>query len=101
MKYGVLVAIAIVGASFVSTPVYAKDSCASVLCLYGMFTGSGGGSACKKPLEDYFSIIKFGSFGQVLTGHTHSARGDYLSSCGDADSSTVKKVNDKYGRMIL
>lgn len=78
---------------------FAKDPCKSVLCLYGKFTGSSGGSECSSAERDYFSILAK-KHGKIKWSSTASQRGAYLNSCQGADSSYTKKINDKFGKVL-
>ncbi len=82
-----------------ANPAYAKKPCASLLCMAGMFQGSGMSNECNKPVKDYFSIIKFNHHGGISTNKTSKARGDYLKKCPSGND-WGKKINDKYGGLI-
>jgi hypothetical protein len=100
MQKGIALMAIVVAAGMIHAPqAQAKDSCATVLCMFGMLEGAGVSSACKGPIEDYFSIIKFGSHGQMLTGHTNSAREKFTGSCSSASPDVLSKINSKYGRV--
>ncbi len=81
------------------SPAQAKDACASVLCLAGMFQGAGVVSGCSKPVKDYFSIIKFKKHGGISLGKTSKSRGKFLNKCA-SNNGWSDKINKKYGRVI-
>lgn len=60
--------------------IYAKNACASVLCLSGLLDGTARPSECRKPINDYFNIRKF-KHGHWKIGRTIRARGSYLNQC--------------------
>lgn len=82
-----------------STPVFAKDACTSVLCLAGMLQGTGEEKECESAIKDYFSIIKF-KFGSVSLTSTFNARGKFLNQCKSAEN-WPNDINTVYGMMIL
>jgi len=77
------------------TPAHAKDSCASVLCLAGMYQGAGKSSECNSPVSDYFSIRVFKK-GKFKASRTASARLSYLNSC-PSHSGWASKINSSFG----
>ncbi len=82
-----------------TTPVYAKDSCSTVLCMAGMLQGSGVVSGCKGFVQDYFTIIKFNSHGGISLNKTFSARGKFLGKCTSAGE-WPRMINNQYGRQL-
>jgi len=82
-----------------TTSAQAKDPCASVLCMAGMFQGSGVVSGCSKPVKDYFSIIKFKKNGAISFGKTAKARGKFLNQCS-SNGGWGDKINNRYGRVL-
>lgn len=81
-----------------TTPVYAKDPCATVLCMAGMLQGSGIVSNCSKPVKDYFSIIKY-KHGGISWSRTVKSRGKFLNKCPSAGN-WAGDINKKYGRVL-
>ena len=81
-----------------SQPVMAADPCAMVLCMAGEAMGKGGGGACKGPIKDYFSIIKFKE-GKFSASRTARARASKLNQCAGADSGTKSMIGGKFGRL--
>jgi len=99
MKSKVKIVIAAIILVTGTQPVYARNSCASVLCLYGVFRGEGIVDNCSSPVTDYFKIVKFRLDGSFSPSKTKKARGKYLRSCsGSTDQ--VNKINDKFGRLF-
>jgi hypothetical protein len=84
---------------FLSTPVQAKDSCSTVLCMAGMLQGSGVVSGCKRFVQDYFDIIQFNSHGGISLNKTFKARGQFLGKCTSAGN-WPDMINSKYGRLL-
>jgi hypothetical protein len=82
-----------------ATPAFAKDPCKTVLCMYGRFTGSSGGSECNTPEQDYFDIL-VKKHGKVNWGKTSTLREEFLNSCPGADNGINKKINDKFGKVM-
>jgi hypothetical protein len=90
----VLFAVCLLGSTTASA-----DSCKTVLCMYGKLTGNSGGSECSSAEADYFNIIKK-KHGDISWSRTATARGQFLNSCGGADSAINKKINDKFGKVM-
>ncbi|CAE6519030.1 TrbM [Nitrosomonas nitrosa] len=84
---------------FLSTPVQAKDSCSTVLCMAGMLQGSGVVSGCKRFVQDYFDIILFNSHGGISLNKTFKARGRFLGQCTSVGN-WPDMINNKYGRQL-
>lgn len=82
-----------------STPVFAKDACTSVLCLAGMLQGAGEVSECSGAIKDYFSIIKF-KLGSISLNGTFKARGKFLNQCQSAEN-WPDDINAVYGMKIM
>ena len=82
-----------------TTSALAKNPCASLLCMAGLFQGAGVSNECEPPVHDYFSIIKFNKHGGISTSKTKKARGNYLKKC-PGGAGWDKKINDKYGGQI-
>ena len=82
-----------------SSPVYAKDSCTTVLCMAGMLQGVGVVDGCNGAVKDYFSIIKLNGHGGISLNKTFKARGKFLKKCS-SNSGWAKKINKKYGRLL-
>lgn len=92
--------IASIGSMFLlAAPVQAKDSCSTVLCMAGMFQGTGAVSECKGSIQDYFDIIMFNSRGGISLNKTFKARGKFLGKCTSAGSWS-DMINSKYGRQL-
>lgn len=100
MKRSLVIASIVVAVGFVAPQAQAKNACESYLCMAGEVMGGSGGSACSSSIKDFFSIVVFGSTGQMLTGHTADKRRDFLNQCGSADPSIVSKIISKYGRTL-
>jgi hypothetical protein len=67
--------------------------------MFGEVTGNSGGSKCRSAIRDYFDIRKYDWKG-FSPSRTASARGDFLDQCGSADSSSKKRINNKFGRQF-
>lgn len=101
MKKTIAMVAVVIAAGMVHAPkAEAKDACATVLCMFGMLKGAGVSSECKGPVKDYFSIKKFGTHGQFLTGHTNSAREKFTGQCSSAGNDRLNKINSKFGRVL-
>jgi hypothetical protein len=87
-----------IAAAVVTPPVFAKDACASLLCMAGEAAGSGGGSRCDKPIKDFLSIVEY-RHGHVDYNATPSARRDYLNSCpgSNQDTSNIDSIISAFG----
>lgn len=86
-------------AALAASPVaHAKDACTTVVCLYGEFTGQGGGSQCDSALEDYFSIIDYHN-GHIDYSATPKDRLSFLSGCKTAGS-YPSMLNNSFGGTI-
>lgn len=81
-----------------AAPVFAKDPCETVLCMFGMLKGENPGE-CAGAVQDYFSIIVFKKHKPNL-GKTSSARQSFLSSCPTAEDPVTKAINSKFGKVI-
>ncbi|MCS4315594.1 hypothetical protein M2397_005928 [Pseudomonas sp. BIGb0381] len=94
---------ALIGAALLTPPpVYAKDPCKMVLCMFGKYskvTGSGddGGSECDKAEAEYFSIL-VKKRGKIRWSATARERLKQQNSCPTADRGITKKINDKFGK---
>lgn len=82
-----------------SGSVFAEDPCKAVLCMYGKLTGNSGGGACSSAEKSYFDIL-VKKHGKIKWSDTASQRGAYLNSCGGADHSYTKQINDKFGKVL-
>lgn len=93
-------AIAAVGfmGTVLASPAQASDSCETFICMAGKVAGSGGGSSCAPSVSDFFSIVVYGSYGQMLTGQTADKRRDHLNSCQGADPEMVSSIISEFGR---
>lgn len=84
----------------VTTPAYAGNSCATLICMYGLATGSAGGE-CKGPIEDYFKIIDWDIPKGIDWSGTKKKRKHYLESCPGhaAASDQIDKIMNLYGTL--
>ena len=82
-----------------NSPVHAKDSCSTVLCLAGMLQGTGVASGCRGFVQDYFSIILFNSHGGISLNKTFKARGNFLGKCSTAGN-WPDMINSQYGKQL-
>ncbi|PTN08247.1 TrbM/KikA/MpfK family conjugal transfer protein [Nitrosomonas aestuarii] len=82
-----------------ATPVQAKESCSTVLCMAGMLQGVGVVSACTGFVQDYFDIIMFNGHGGISLNKTFKARGKFLGKCTSAGN-WPKMINSQYGRQL-
>ncbi|WP_244832067.1 TrbM/KikA/MpfK family conjugal transfer protein [Caballeronia sp. TF1N1] len=87
-----------IAAGVVPPPAFAKDACASLLCMAGEATGGGGGSSCNKPIEDFLSIVEY-RHGHVDLNATPNARRSYLNSCpgSNQDTSSIDSIISAFG----
>lgn len=83
-----------------SAPSFASDPCEVVLCMYGKFTGQGGGSDCNSAINEYFGIKVFKK-GVFRPDKTATKRLNLLNSCPTADPSAVKSINNMFGRKMF
>lgn len=99
MKVHRILAISVCAAMTVgASPVFAKDPCASLLCMAGEVTGSGGGKSCSQPVSDFLSIIEY-HHGHIDYNATPTAREAYLNSCpgSSQDTSSISSIISKFG----
>lgn len=82
-----------------TTPVQARDSCSTVLCMAGMLQGVGVVSECTGSVQDYFDIIMFNGHGGISLNKTFKARGKFLGKCTSAGN-WPDMINSKYGRQL-
>ncbi len=82
-----------------TSPVFAKDSCTTVLCMAGMLQGVGVVDGCSGAVKHYFSIIKFNGHGGISLNKTFKARSRFLNQC-ESNGGWSKKINQKYGRLL-
>ena len=82
-----------------SSPVHAKDSCSTVLCMAGMLQGTGVTSGCRNFVQDYFSIILFNSHGGISLSKTSKERGKFLGQCSTAGN-WPEMINSQYGKQL-
>ncbi|MFN2098380.1 conjugal transfer protein [Pantoea agglomerans] len=80
-----------------AAPSYAKDPCATVMCMYGKVTGNSGGDDCKGPEKDFFDIVKKKK-GKFQASKTSDARKTFLVECKGADPSSIAEIISKFGR---
>jgi hypothetical protein len=73
-------------ASVAASPVFAKDPCASLICMAGQVQGSGG-QGCDGAISDFLSIVQY-HHGHIDYNATPNARRDYLNSCPGASENT-------------
>lgn len=92
-------AIAFAIGTSITTPAFAGDACATVLCMFGMLKGADASSECSGPVSDYFSIVKKKK-GKIKLNPTSAARMDFLNQCSSADSGAKKDINKKFGKVI-
>lgn len=74
----------------------AKDSCETVLCMWGKLKGEFS-VECEPAVQDYFDIVKR-KHGKIKWSSTSNARLQFLNSCPTADGGATKKINDKFGK---
>ncbi|WP_127168994.1 MULTISPECIES: hypothetical protein [Xanthomonas] len=84
----------------VASPVYAGDSCTTLMCMSGKLAGVSTGQSCVEPMTDYFKIVRFDRHG-YSERKTKSARQSYLDSCSSETSGEGKRINEKFGTMRL
>lgn len=92
-------AVALAVTALVSTPTFAGDPCATVLCMFGKLKGAGVVENCDGPVADYFNIVKKKK-GKIRLDKTANARQSFLDSCPAADSDKTKEINNKFGKVI-
>lgn len=92
---------------FVANGAYAKDPCASLMCMMGKVQGgvSGNGSSqdgCAQGVSDFESIIKT-RHGHIDESATPIARRDYLNSCpgASANSTAIDAIISQFGNATL
>lgn len=86
--------------SLLSTPVWASDSCTTLMCMSGKLAGANTGESCAGPMVDYFKIVRFDRHG-YSESKTRNARQAYLDSCSSERTGEGKRINDKFGTMRL
>ncbi|PHX40069.1 hypothetical protein AO263_32310 [Pseudomonas sp. NZIPFR-PS5] len=80
-------------------PAFAKDPCATVLCMAGMLQGKGAVTGCDGPIADFFDIVKK-KHGDFEPDATQDARREFTNSCPDTDG-WGDKIADKYGKLRM
>ncbi|EFI8498275.1 hypothetical protein A9817_004281 [Escherichia coli] len=82
-----------------STSVYAKDPCETVLCMAGMLKGKGIVEGCDGPVADFFDIVKKKKHGKIDLNGTFNARKKFVNSCPQHNG-WGNDISNKYGRIL-
>lgn len=92
---------------FLGSTAYAKDPCASLLCMMGKVQGgvAGSGSSadgCASPISDFMTIIER-HHGHLDSSATETARRTYLNSCSGAgeNTSAIDAIISAFGTSTL
>jgi TrbM len=73
-----------------------NTACGAVVCLFGQATGHGGGSACNKYLNPYYSIKVF-DWSAFNPSKTADKRQQFLKQCRSTDTTTIAVANSNGG----
>ncbi|MGF6996678.1 TrbM/KikA/MpfK family conjugal transfer protein [Paraburkholderia sp. GAS32] len=97
-RRGLALAVAVVfTATATATPAaFAKDACATFICMLGKLQGNNTGDTCVDPINDYFSIIDY-HHGHVDFSATPRDRLNFLKSCPGGDPSKMDSINNAFG----
>src|SRR5260370_8200549 len=83
-------------ASVAASPVFAKDPCASLICMAGQVQGSGG-QGCDGAISDFLFIVQY-RHGHIDYNATPNARRDHLNSFPgpSGKTSTVASTTSRF-----
>lgn len=79
-----------------TSPVQAKDSCETALCMWGMVTDSDDES-CEGAIADYFDILVYKKR-KINWNATADARLAFTNSCEGSDPDHNQEINDMFGK---
>lgn len=82
-----------------ATPVFAKDPCATFICMVGKLQGNNLTDSCTKPIEDYFSIIDY-HHGHVDFTATPKDRLNFMKQCPGGDPSKMDAITSMFGAVV-
>ncbi|WP_036992699.1 TrbM/KikA/MpfK family conjugal transfer protein [Metapseudomonas furukawaii] len=92
-----IAAFAVVWAVGTSPASYAGDPCKTVICMWGLFSGTGVSGGCKGAVADYFSIVRYRKK-KINWNATSDARSQFLNSCPSADRGFTRAINGRFGK---